>query len=134
MTKKKASFPDPEYQPRVPDTCCYFLNKKLNPHLLSDVQVELTPTSSGVAARVESKSDSTFAVLFFDIAKFDNLLTPPVVVDARQPARRHLVRLCARTTTSFTIKTLTKQALKKVKVKVAAGSTQAALGPHLYRG
>ena len=92
VTKKKASFPDPEYQPHVPDTCWYYHNKKLNPHLLtmvarvidegphvheatiqfsmedkwvdiSDVQVELTDII-GVAARVESKGSSEYDSTF----------------------------------------------------------------------
>ena len=92
VTKKKASFPDPKYQPHVPDTCWYYHNKKLNPHLLtmvarvidegphvheatiqfsmedkwvdiSDVQVELTDII-GVAARVESKGSSEYDSTF----------------------------------------------------------------------
>ncbi len=117
----------------MPDTCWYYLNKKLNPHLLtmvarvidegphvheatiqistedkwvdiSDVQVELT-NIIGLAAPVESKGsseyDSTLTVKFFDKANHVHGqrrqardVDSPFVVDARQPARRHIQGAC----------------------------------------
>jgi hypothetical protein len=92
VTKIKATFPDPHFQPHVPDTCWYYHNKKLNsalvtmvarvvnegPHVneatikfsfedkwvdISDVHAEISEVI-GVAARVESNGSNKYDSTF----------------------------------------------------------------------